>query len=246
MNEEYVPLRYLLIGPSKSGKSTQSMTTPAPRLIIDMEGRSRFTDAGKDAVFWNGTDDPLKLPKSKSRTYILETRKIATIEQALKWLKSGNHPFISIVFDSVMEARWEVTQDFYPGYTEIPRNGYGAPNKKFEFLMRSFRDLSDKESPGPIQCVMFISGANLEIESGKIKPMIKGEIGKQIPYWMDVVAYIDVEQQKGGTPKHKSWIKQREKNDLEVGDGTKLIVETLGSPVENLSVQDMFDALQGK
>lgn len=246
MTEE-LPLNMLIIGPPKAGKSWMSATTPPPRLMIDLEGRSRYTPAGKDAIFWNGEDDPMTLGKSPSRTYILQTTDLAKLDVARQWLRTGKHPFKSVSLDSVMELRYLVIQHLKPGVIDIPRQDWGPINKTFETNLRDLRNLTDSDDKGPTKCVLFISGAEIEIETGHIKPIVKGEVGKLVPYWMDVVAYQEAITAKGGgTPYREMHIAQRAKNDLEVGDATDRIVTKLGSPIKDGSIQLLFDTLQGK
>lgn len=238
------PLNFLVIGPPKAGKSWLSSTTPAPRLMIDLEGRSKFTPAGKEAVFWDGEVDPLSLPKSKSRTYILETSNLATFDMALQWLRTGKAPFKSISLDSVMELRYLVISSLKPGVIDIPRHDWGPINKTFENYLRDIRNLTQNPDCAT-KCIMFISGAEVEIETGHIKPIVKGEVGKLLPYWLDVTSYMEsVTTKGGGTPYRELHLAQRAQNDLEVGDGTNRIVTQLGTPLRDVTVEQLFDALQ--
>lgn len=236
-------LNMLLIGPPKAGKSWMSATTPPPRLLIDLEGRSKYTPAGKDAVYWDGEEDPMKLGKSASRTYILETRDMQKLDTARQWLRTGKHPFKSVSLDSVMELRYLVIEDLKPGVINIARPDWGPINKVFETILRDIRNLT--QGIGPTKCVLFISGAEIEIESKHIKPIVKGEVGKLLPYWMDLVAYQEVITAKGGgAPYREMHIAQRPDNTLEVGDGTNRIITALGSPLRDTSIQVLYDALQ--
>lgn len=236
-------LKMLLMGPPKAGKSWLGTTTPTPRLIIDMEGRAKYTPAGKQATFWNGEDEPLKLKKSPSSTYILETTDLAVLDTARQWLRSGQHPWVSLTLDSVMELKYQVKQSKHPGAAQPSRSDWGPINITFEDNLRDLRDLTTK--PGKLRCVVFITGASLEIESGKIQPIIKGTIGTLVPYWMDVVGYLEATGSKGMVnPTRKLHLRQRPENDLEVGDGTDMIVDKLGSPIIDASIIDLFEAIQ--
>lgn len=238
-----LPLNMLIIGPPKSGKTHTSATTPAPRLLIDLEGRSQYTPEGQKAIFWNGEDDPMTLGKSESRTYILQTTDMAKLDVAIQWLRTGKHPFKSVSLDSVMELRYLVIQVLKPGVIDIPRHDWGPINKTFENILRDLRNLTS--GAGPCKCVLFISGAEIELESGHIKPIVKGEVGKLLPYWMDVVGYQETITAKGGgTPWRELHIGQRPQNDLETGDGTNRIITKLGSPIRDATIQSLYDALQ--
>jgi len=244
MATDELPLTYLLMGMPKSGKSYQSVTGPPPRLAIDWEGRTRFTPAGIKATYWDGESDPMQLPKSESRTFILEQPTLDTFATARQWLRSGKHPFKSVSFDSIMEYKYQIEKTRYEGILELEPKEKGKVNKELEDGIRDIRDLTTK--PGPVKCAIFITGAYLDSWNGSLRSVPLGRVGDLVPFWMSIVGYIEKETRKDSkNVRYLTHITQRLKNDLdEVGDGTNRIARQLGSPVVDLTVQQLFDALQ--
>lgn len=241
-----LPLRYLLMGPPKSGKTWQSSTTPPPRLMIDLEGRARYTPSGKDAIFWDGEEDPMKLEKSKSRTYILETGEIPVLDTARQWLRTGKHPFKSISVDSIMEWKFILERYMYPGVMDLDPKTKGVINKHFEDALRDIRDLAQAPQ-SPVRCIMFITGASVDPFQGHIKPIMQGRVGEAVPYWMDLVGYQETITQKNSKLVFRELhLAQRPSNDLEVGDGTNKIISSLGTPIKDATVELLYETLQGK
>lgn len=241
-----LPMSFLLCGPPKSGKTRLGATTPEPRLIVDLEGRARYGPEGKGAVFWDGSEEPLKLAKSSTRTYILQTKKLNVIDQAQQWLRSGKHPWKSFTLDSTMELKYMVKQAQFPGAVEPNRTQRGGINIVYENYLRVFRDILD-DPANPLKCGVFITGASYDSDSERIRPILQGVIGEMIPYWMDIVGYLEAVTMKGVTePVRKLHLKQRKENDLEVGDGTDRIVTKLGSPIDSPNITSMWDALQAE
>lgn len=235
-----LPLTLMLIGGPKQGKTWLSATAPKPLLIIDLEGRSRYSPQGEKAVFWNGTDDPMQIkPRSESQTYILQTTEVQKIDTALQWLRAGKHPFKSIVLDSVMELRTVIKEDIFPRAIEIPRKEWGKVNGTFEQTLRDIKGLVDK--PGsPAKCVVFITGATRDIETEKVKPLIRGTVGELAIYWMDTVGYLAVDNKD----KQRYLYLGPNPDGAEVGDGTNRIVKSMGTKILNPDLDKMFAALQ--
>lgn len=212
--------------------------------MVDLEGRCRYTPQAKDAVFWNGEDDPMSLPKSASRTYILETVDLGKLSIAKQWLQTLKVPWKSISIDSAMEWKYLIENDLYPGRSELEPKEKGKINKVFEEAIRSIRDLTT-DPKSPVKCVMIISGASTDPFSGHIKPIITGKIGELLPYWMDLVGYQEAVTKMGSKiVKRELHLAQRSQNDLEVGDGTNRIIQKLGSPLYDPTVEELYNALQ--
>ena len=96
-------LSILVHGASKVGKSWMGDSTPAPRLILDAEGGSRFTPSKK--VVWDPlTEEPPKASEDWD-TCIVYVKDYDTVLKAYDWLNQSNHPFKSVVLDSISEIQ---------------------------------------------------------------------------------------------------------------------------------------------
>ena len=236
-------LSALVIGPSGHGKSWLGSTTPPPRLIIDLEGRAKYTPNGRGASEWDGVSDPMKLPKSKTRTYILRTTDLDDVAMARQWLRSGKHPFKSVTMDSLMEAQMRASKDLRPNVRDIFRpQDWGMLLRSMEDVVRDVRDLTMEPASG-IKCAVFIAGVQYDQEAGFQRPLMSGSITKRVPYWMDLVGYFEKVRLEDGTLERRLWIDQRPENDLEVKDGTDDIIRKFGGCLIAPTFQEMYDAL---
>jgi hypothetical protein len=221
-------LSSLIIGPSGHGKSWLASTAPAPRLILDLEGRARYTPNGKGAAWWDGRTDPNDgasySRKSTTGTVIVDlTESTAAVDTILQWVRSGRHPFRSVVVDSLMEAQ-------YQAGVGKSRKGYDYWDDlllKMESLVRGLTDMLKTAGPRqPLRVVTFIAGV-IE-KNGYQKPLMQGQITTKVPYWMDLVGFLEKVRLENGKTQRRLWLDQRPENDLEVKDGTNDIISALG------------------
>lgn len=231
----------LVIGPSGHGKSWFGSTVPAPRLIIDLEGRARYTPNGRQAVTWDGVSNPMELTRSPSRTYIVTVTSVAVLDSVRQWLRSGRHPFFSIVVDSLMEAQMRSMDDIRPGTAALKTQDWGTLLRAMEQLVRELRDLTI--TPGTnVHVAVFIAGAKLH--DGFIRPLMQGSITSKVPYWMDVVGYLEKVRGEDGAIHRRLWIDQRPENDLEVKDGTDVLLTAYGPCIIDPDAGTMYETLR--
>lgn len=241
-------LSSLIIGPSGHGKSWFGSTTPPPRLILDLEGRAKYTPNGKDATLWDGRTPPMSLPRSPSRTYIVDlTEDIGALDLIHQWLRSGEHPFKSVTVDSLMEVQYQAAQSVVPGTKAFRTQDWGTLLREMEAFVRKMTDLLKYPST-KVRCMVFIAGCITR--DGYQKPLMQGQITTKVPYWMDLVGYMEKVRMEGsGKTQRRLWIDQRPENDLEVKDGTDAIISAhgacivLGERGEEPTFETLYDAL---
>lgn len=240
-------LSALIIGPSGHGKSWLGSTTPPPRLILDLEGRAHWTPNGKGATFWDGISDPMKLPRSSTRTYIVRVMELSTLARVRQWLRSGAHPFRSVTMDSLMEAQMRAQSSIRPGIQALRELDWGTLLRTMEQEVREVRDLLLIPETR-VRVAVFIAGAKKDVDAGFIRPLMQGQITLRVPYWMDLVAYLEKVSAKGGTEgvTRQLWIEQRPQNDLEVKDGTDAILQAFGPCIASPDFTAMYEALQAE
>jgi hypothetical protein len=187
-------LSILVHADSKVGKTTLASTCPAPLLILDAEGGSKFLPGRKTTwdpmlggpPVWDGTWD----------ICIVVVREFETMRRVFDWLNFGGHSFRSVVLDSISEVQRRCKTHIV-GTEAMKMQGWGELLTKMDALIRGFRDLTMHPTT-PIQVAMFI--AETRETSGKWRPYMQGQIGVALPYWMDIVGYLYVEQVPGLTP----------------------------------------------
>lgn len=240
-------LSAMVEGPSGGGKSWLGSTTPPPRLIFDLEGRARYTPNGKGATLWDGQTDPMKLDKSKTRTYIVDcTRSLDPMAFAMQWIRADKHPFFSVTLDSLMEQQYQEREALTGGRSMKGWDDWGTLLRIMQAAVRDLTDLVKEDNR--LTVALFIAGV-IE-KNGYQKPLMTGQITSQVPYWMDLVAYLEkILVESTNKTARRLWLDQRPENDLEVKDGTDAIISEFGPTIilgdrgQAPNFETMYDAL---
>lgn len=178
-------LSILVHGVSKAGKSTLSTTTPAPRVLCDVESASRFLDIRR--VYWDPKDPPPEYDGTWD-TCVVRTRDWSTVEAVHSWLASGKHPFRSLVIDSISELQNRFIESV-AGRKQLTQAQWGDAYRVVGGLVRDIRDLTMHPTK-PLECVM-ITAMTKQVD-GKYSPWCQGQLQTVIPYLMDAVGYLYV------------------------------------------------------
>jgi hypothetical protein len=243
-------LSALVYGPSGYGKSWLGSTVPAPRLIVDLEGRARYTPNGRGATEWDGVTDPMKLERSPTRTAIVTATDVGVLDTVYKWLNSGQHPFASVDVDSLMFAQMRKKNDIRPGAGHLTEANWGELLRAMEGLVQGFHDLTMKPHT-KVRCVVFIAGSTLD--GGFHVPMMQGQIASKIPFLVDLAGYLDNQRAESGELVRSLVVEPFPAQGIrDVKDGTHLIKARYGSAIrlrnenseEGADFQTMFDALR--
>ena len=143
-------LTIVVHGESGVGKSWFADTAPAPRLILDVEGGVRFTPSKK--VRW----DVRQEPPSDAETVVVTVQKREVAGQAYQWLNSGQHPFRSVVIDSLTEFQKRIFDDLVGTARRRPID-WGDQFVIIDSLVRCYRDLVEHRDK-PLEAVVFVCG----------------------------------------------------------------------------------------
>lgn len=177
-------LTLVVHGESGVGKSWLADTAPAPRLILDVEGGIRFTPSEK--VEW----DPVGPPPDVAESAVVHVRELASLQKTYQWLNSGKHPFRSVVIDSLTEAQKRAV-DQIAGTAAMQTQDWGQLLRRMEGLVRSFRDLT-MHPVKPLECIAFVCGSTQRDGDPTVRPHLQGQMGRTLPYYVDVVAHMTV------------------------------------------------------
>lgn len=226
---ELPTLTALIHGASGAGKSWLAATAPKPLLVLDAEGRARYAPSGPK-VYWNpaaeappalGTLVEYNGQMVPWQTCIVQVVDYRTVDAAYQWLRSGQHPFMSVVMDSLMEVQRRCIDSLVPGTQALERDHYGTLLREIEKKVREYRDLVLIPQNG-IKVVLFITGSNTET----YKPLLTGAIREQLPYYIDVVGYLFKAMQPDS-----SWLRQLlvdEQPPFTAKDGTNRLKAAYG------------------
>lgn len=179
----------LIYGAAKAGKSTFATTAPAPRLYIDLESASRFL-FHLNKIYWDPKTEPVPVLDGTWDTVIVSVHDISDVQAAYNILKSGAHPFKSVIVDSLSEVQVKVQEDVN-GRNKMKQQTWGDLLSQLSFLCRDLRDLTTHRT-NPLEAVVIIS--TMEERDNKIQPYLQGKIASQIPFWYDMTGYFYVTQ----------------------------------------------------
>lgn len=183
----------ILHGDSKAGKSTAAYTVPAPRLLIDAEKAHRWLPGKK--VFWDPiTQAPPEPPVADENgvlnweTCVVIVRNWATFERTYTWLNQSEHPFKSVIIDSITEIQVKIKEEVTGGNIDakLAFDGWNTVLNRTEALCRDFRDLTEH----PNYPVSVVITAMTELRDGKWRPYVQGSGSKKLPYFFDVIGYV--------------------------------------------------------
>lgn len=181
------------------GKSTLAATTPGPRLVLDAEMTgSKYTPVPK--VYW----DPLQSAPpaldtlTENTSVIVPVSEWAQAEACLAYLHSPDHPFNSVVVDSLTEIQSALRRKISgegPDAT-MRMQDWGSLLNQMEVFCKKLRDLTTETvKPRPINvCILALSDDALE----PMKPIIQGRAGKLLPAWYDVFGYLYLQADENG------------------------------------------------
>lgn len=181
-------LSILIHGDSKVGKTTLAATCPAPILAIDAEGGWKFLPLRK--VEW---DPMMSGPPAYDGTWDVchvTVRSWDTIMRVYSWLEAGQHQFRSLVVDSITEIQRRLKTKLV-GTEQMKMQDWGSLLMMMDSVIRGMRDLTTHPT-NPLMVVVFIAESR-DNGKGKMIPTMQGQIGSTLPYWMDIVGYLFVQ-----------------------------------------------------
>lgn len=227
-------LSVLIHGDPGVGKSHLSASTPAPRLILDTEGRAKFTPGRK--IAWDPARDAPPVADGTWDTAIVRVDDFNILQQAYQWLRSGQHPFTSVSIDSLMMAQKRAI-DTIAGQNQMTTQDWGTLLRRLENLVRSYHDLTLYPET-KVKVVVFTSGGDEGSgDGGRNQPLLQGQLKKSVAYYLDAVGYMFAESDADGTGTNRFLLVHPRPN-IVAKDNTG----QLGGPViANPNLAVMFD-----
>ena len=241
-------LSVVIHGEPGTGKSWAAATSPAPRLILDAEGGSRFAPGTK--VYWDPMAEPPPVPGQGRTsplsevvavdwtTCIVQLNDFAMMDRAYQWLNAGAHPFKSVVVDSITELQKRVV-DQTSGVAQPTQQDWGAILRLMEDQVRKLRDLLFHKT-NPLECVVLIALSHLR--DGKFRPFVKGQLELTLPGFIDVVGYLYVETGADGQLVRRMLVAPL--GDIDAKDRTDAITKHFGPTVENPNLAHIVDLVE--
>lgn len=178
-------LTAMIYGESKVGKSTLAVTTPAPRLMLDVEGGHRFLPI--NVVYWNPVRDTPPVPDGTWDTCVVLVNDYDTVLKAYAWLKSGQHQFKSLVIDSISELQVKC-MDRIVGTEAMKMQNWGELLRHMGALLRDLRDLT-MHPTAPLEAIVLTAMAKPG-QDGRMRPYLQGQLAVQAPYFYDILGAV--------------------------------------------------------
>lgn len=247
MNERPT-LSTLIHAPSKTGKSTLFSTAPLPILVLDVEGSWRFIHTsgfrGKPIkkIAWDPIMGPPPVADGTWDICIVNVRQWETLTQVYMWLTQAAHPFVSVIVDSVTEAQRKLKTNLR-GLDQMRIQDWGDLLVKMDKWIRDMRDLV-LITGSPVQFVGFV--AETEMKDGKWRPAMQGQIGRALPYWVDICGYLYTENEADAngqnTQKVKKLLIMSDHPQFESGERVQGL---LGDVVRQPNITEMMNTIFG-
>lgn len=228
MTVQQSTLTALIHGESGVGKSDLADTIPGPRLILDAEAGSEYTPSWPKQI-WNPAYPPPGMPGcDPSQQQCAETVRVIvqewkTWEQVHYWIASGNHPFQSIVLDSLTEIQ-KRCRDAIRGTEQMQTQHWGELLILMEGAVRQLRDLAKS----PYNRLMNVVILALTDEKSRGRPLAQGSLQNALPGFVDVVGYMSAQAGPDGQPQR--WLQVQPLSMYVAKDRTKAITHYLSYP----------------
>lgn len=154
-----------------------------------MESASRFLPIKR--VYWDPATEKPPVDDGSWDTCVVPTRDWSTVEKVFQWLASGEHPFKSFIIDSISELQNRYIESV-AGRKQLTQAQWGDAYRSVGGLVRDIRDLTMHPTK-PLDCVV-MTAMTRQID-GKWRPWCQGQLQSVLPYLMDSVVYLYVEQE---------------------------------------------------
>ena len=173
-----------------AGKSWLAATAPGPRLVIDTEGG--VYDTPGNHINWDPrTPFPPDLDKDSS--VIVDVQEWSTFAEVMSILRSGQHPFESLVIDSLHELQDQLKHSVadpgeqYDPNATFQHQAWGRLKNNLGLSMRELRNFTRPTAAKTIN-VVIVCGS--DDEGIKAVPLLEGGIRKSTAGFYDVVGYL--------------------------------------------------------
>ena len=194
-NDVQRSLTLMVYGESKVGKSTFAVTSPYPRLMLDVEGGHRFLPI--TAKYWDPMKEEPPIADGTWDTVVVQVREYETVMKAFQWLQSGKHQFKSLIIDSISELQVKC-MDNIAGTEQMKMQQWGELLRHMGALLRDLRDLTMHPTQ-PLEAVVLTAMAR-KGQDGVFRPYLQGQLAIQAPYFYDILGALTVETEPNPDP----------------------------------------------
>lgn len=226
-------LTAVIHGESGAGKSQLADTVPGPRLILDAEGGSEFTPSWPKAIWDPNVYAPPGVQGCQpGQEQVPETTRVlvrdwATMARVFNWLESGQHPFVSLVLDSLTEIQ-KRCRDAIRGTEQMQQQHWGQLLIDMESAVRRMRDLT-LDPRNRLQNIIVL--AITDEKKGMYRPFVQGALGTTLPQFFHLVGYLMAQTGADGITAQRHLIIQPWQMYV-AKDRTHTLTRTFGAAVQ--------------
>lgn len=216
MIERYISA--VVHGPPGVGKTRLANTMPGPRLALDSEGGSY--DLPCEIIEWDIMNEDIDaiIPElgwenAKNTTVVVDIRDWDTYRKAMDYILKGDHPFNSVILDSLTEIQTQLREKLNPQQgigDDFERNTYGVFDQLLVHLERDVRAMRDMARPTAKKrcnsCIVTLS----DTEVLPRKPLLVGALRKRMPQFVDMEIYLTVVRDGNGNKRRSGQIEGNE------------------------------------
>lgn len=226
-------LTLMIHGDAGHGKSWLADTAPGPRLLLDAEGRADYTPSRK--VDWNPRQPP-PADLGPADTAVVDVQDFDTVRLVQQWLASGQHPFKSVIIDSITELQQRVMDSVTGSPTIQPElQHWGNVLREMETFIRRMRDLR-KHPTNPLWA--FVVTAGSKERNAKQRALLAGQLADRVAYHFDVVGFLTRSLSADGGEERRLHIKPY--GPIEAKDNTHLLSQHYGASIVDPNVEQML------
>jgi len=236
-----VSLSAILHGNPGEGKSWAGATAPAPRLLLDAEGGSRFCKRNHPMVTWDPLTGPPPEWDGVWQSCFVSVQDWLTFDAAHQWLASGKHPFKSVVIDSFTELQKRLV-DAVSGINQPTMQQWGEILRRMEDKARALRDLAVRED-NSLEAVIAICLSHSKDD--KIRPFVKGSLELSLPGFFDIVCFHYTTQDDAtGTINYQGLITPL--NGIVAKDRTNVLVSHYGPALPSVNISEWIELIRAE
>jgi hypothetical protein len=190
-----VKLTACLYGDPGVGKSPIALTAPGPALLIAAEMDGAEFIRVDDQIEW----DPLREPipeVTESSIVVVYVTSWDAVKQAVEYLKAGQHPFRSVIIDSISELQLLLRQKL------ISEGRTGRSTEQIwgfllDDMLDTIRAIKGSMRHPDAQFDVFVVTAHAEEKNGKIQPFVQGGLLPALPRIFSIIGYIYTDDEEG-------------------------------------------------
>lgn len=236
-------LSILVHGETGAGKSSFAVTSPYPRLLLDIESGYRFLPIS--TIKWDPMRENPPVADGTWDTCVVVVHDYNTVLKVYEWLRSGQHQFRSLIIDSISELQVRFF-DQLAGDEQLKMQQWGEVLRKMGGLLRNIRDLMTHPT-NPLEAVVLTAMTRTD-KDGVNRPYLQGQLAVMAPYLFDILGGLAVETYPNPDPTQGPYsVRRMYLERTPKWEAKERVQGRLGKIVEqnDLHVERMLDTIFG-